>query len=295
MNKLLLLTFLDVLETRNFNRTADRLNITQSSVSARIRQLEAELGVRLFERGRGGADPTPAGRRFEPQCQSLLTMWGQAIKDAAIGGNYDGALRISVQYSLIRSLLIGWAQDLRRAMPSVVLQLEVDYSAQIMRDLSAGNIDLGIVYSPKYLPDLSIENIGAEEYVMISTRTTLLGEVKPENYIRVGYTPGFEKQHDARLPHLSHPPLMAGCEDLAVELLTMFGGSTYVARFVADAMINQHSGIMLVADAPLIAQPVFSVVHFRKRNALNVQQALRLLNKRPFPLDQLAKPINGGT
>ncbi len=206
MNKLLLLTFLDVLETRNFNRTADRLNITQSSVSGRIRQLEAELGVRLFERGRGGADPTPAGRRFEPQCRSLLTMWGQAVKDAAIGGNYDGALRISVQYSLIRSLLIGWSQDLRRAMPSLVLQLEVDYSAQIMRDLSAGNIDLGIVYSPQYLPDLSIENIGAEEYVMISTRTTLMEEVKPEEYIRVGYTPGFEKQHDARLPHLSHPP-----------------------------------------------------------------------------------------
>ena len=87
---------------------------------------------------------------------------------------------------------------------------------------------------------------------------------------------------------------MAGCEDLAVELLTMFGGSTYVARFVADAMINQRSGIMLVADAPPISQPVFSVVHFRKRNAPNVQQALRLLNRRPFPLNPSTTPITEG-
>lgn len=294
MNAQLLLTFLDVLETRNFNRTSERLNITQSSVSARIRQLEHELGARLFERGRGGADPTPAGRRFEAQCQSILAIWGQAIQDAAIGANYEGALRISVQHSLFRSLLVPWAKDLRFTMPSAILHFELDYSIQILRDISAGSIDLGIVYAPQYLPDLSVENIGAERYVMISTRTSRLDDVRPDEYIRAGYTLGFDKQHDALLPHLTRPPLSAGCEDLAVGLLTLFGGSVYVARFVAEAIIEDRSDIMLVKDAPPIFQPIFSVVHFRKRNVPNVQRALSLLKTKTRLADQSEMPIKDG-
>ncbi|PSQ93868.1 MAG: hypothetical protein BRD57_01310, partial [Proteobacteria bacterium SW_6_67_9] len=47
-------TFLDLLETRNFHDTAANLEVTQSTVSARIRALEQALGARLFVRGRGG-------------------------------------------------------------------------------------------------------------------------------------------------------------------------------------------------------------------------------------------------
>ena len=47
-------TFLDLCETRSFNRTADRLNLNQSTVSARINTLEAVLGKRLFTRSRAG-------------------------------------------------------------------------------------------------------------------------------------------------------------------------------------------------------------------------------------------------
>lgn len=279
MHRQLLLTFLDVLETRNFHRTADRLNISQSSVSARIRQLETELGARLFERGRGGADPTPAGRRFEAQCRSLLAMWGQAVNDAVVSTRYDSALRISVQFSLLRSLLTSWTRDLRQAIPNVALHLELDYSVQIMRDIGAGTIDLGVVYAPHFLPDLVVENVGAEEYVMVSTITDRLNGVRPEHYIRAAYTLGLEKQHDASLPHLTHPPLVAGCEDLAVELLNVFGGSTYVIRSHAEALIGKGSGVRIVEDAPPMVQPIYSVVHFRRRNAAKLQQALRLLRK----------------
>jgi DNA-binding transcriptional LysR family regulator len=161
MHRHLLVTFLDVLETRNFHRTADRLDIIQSSVGARIRQLEAELGARLVERGRGGAEPTPAGRRFEAQCRALLAMWGQAINDAVASTTYESVLRISVQVSLLRPLRSTWTRDIRSALPGVALHLELDYSLQIMRDIAAGNIDVGIVYAPQYLPDLVVELMGA--------------------------------------------------------------------------------------------------------------------------------------
>ena len=57
----LLDTFLDLAETRSFHRTAEKLGITQSTVSARISALEEAVGSRLFDRSRAGTDLTPEG------------------------------------------------------------------------------------------------------------------------------------------------------------------------------------------------------------------------------------------
>jgi len=57
-------TFLEIVETRNFARAAERLHVTQTAVSARVRALEDLLGRRLFVRNKAGATLTPAGERF---------------------------------------------------------------------------------------------------------------------------------------------------------------------------------------------------------------------------------------
>ena len=104
-------TFLDLFESRNFNRTADRLDLTQSSVSGRIKALEAAVGAQLFERGRTGAAPTPAGFRFEPHARLLMATWEQARRDAGAGPNRDRLLRLAGQISLKRSVLVEWALE----------------------------------------------------------------------------------------------------------------------------------------------------------------------------------------
>ena len=58
-------TFLAIVGTRSFVRAADQLNVSQTTVSARIRTLEDELGRQLFVRNRNGAHLTPAGREAQ--------------------------------------------------------------------------------------------------------------------------------------------------------------------------------------------------------------------------------------
>ena len=58
-------TFLEIIHTGSFLGAADRLHVTQTTVSARIRTLEDDLGRRLFVRNRTGAQLTPAGREFQ--------------------------------------------------------------------------------------------------------------------------------------------------------------------------------------------------------------------------------------
>jgi len=65
-------TFLAVAANGSFLEAAGRLHVTQSTVSARIQNLESDLGTRLFVRNRSGATLTPSGRRFLRHAQSLV-------------------------------------------------------------------------------------------------------------------------------------------------------------------------------------------------------------------------------
>jgi len=277
MNRQFLLTFLDVMETRNFNRTADRLNITQSTVSARIKDLEEELNARLFERGRGGAEPTPAGFRFQTHCRSVLALWTQACREVGQSAANGSELNISGQLSLVSSYLLEWAEIMRRSNPELSLYFEANFSVQIQRDVLAGKTDLGLIFAPQHQPDLQIAEIGSEAYVMLSTQASQLGRVDPRSYIKVLYTPHFERYHDERLPHLARPPLSAGSDDLAIEFLKRFGGSLYLPRFAVETVRASLPDLTLVEDAPVIPQPIYSVVHIRRSHDVLIAHALRAL------------------
>ena len=231
MNRLLLLTYLDVLETRNFNRTAERLNITQSTVSSRIRQLEEDLDTRLFERGRGGAEPTAAGRRFEPHCRSLLTSWSLAKRELSGSGRNRPQLRVSVQLNLVRSLLRDWSEAMRQEVPRIELYLEANFSEQIQRDVLTGETDIGIVFAPRQIPDMHLTEFGLEHYVMVSTDCETMADLDWSRYYRVAYTSYFDRQHSELFAGQSFAPTTLSSDDLALGFLRAYGGRPMCPRW----------------------------------------------------------------
>ncbi|WP_315923314.1 LysR family transcriptional regulator [Mesorhizobium sp. SP-1A] len=277
MNTALLLTFLDVMETGNFKRTAERMNIMQSTVSARIRQLEETLETRLFERGRGGAEPTLAGRRFEGHCRAFLTLWGHARRDVLAGASArKRRLHISCQYSLVRAYLIDWIDKLR-SDKDLDLHVEINFSSQIQRDILSGETDVGIMFAPQLTPDIQIADLGAAEFVMVSTDHDSLAQVDMNRYIKVAYTSAFERALDEVLPDLAFPGMVIGSDDLAIELLRRYGGTLYLPRFAVASAQTKVPKLRIIEDAPIIPQPVFSAVHLRRRRDPLVVWALKLL------------------
>lgn len=79
----LLATFLEVNRTRHFGRAAENLFLTQAAVSARIRQLEDNLGVQLFIRARNNIQLTPHGQRLISHAETMLSAWRAAREDVA--------------------------------------------------------------------------------------------------------------------------------------------------------------------------------------------------------------------
>jgi len=71
-------TFIDIVRTGSFIATAERLHITQTTVTARVHNLEAQLGCRLFVRNRAGARLTEQGERFMRYASQLVQTWDAA-------------------------------------------------------------------------------------------------------------------------------------------------------------------------------------------------------------------------
>jgi DNA-binding transcriptional LysR family regulator len=279
MNLDLLDTFFDLLETRNFNRTAERLGTTQSTVSMRVRALETAVGAKLFQRGRAGATPTASGTRFEQHARALKAAWNYARNDVGTLDSFDGMLRISAQFSLMRTLLLDWAEVLYTARDRVALHIEADYSAQIVSDLAAGTVDIGVLFAPKFQPDLRIEEIGTERFVMVSTETTRLAQVRQERYIHTGYTSYFDRRHAEVLPQLARPSMIVGYEELGVAFLERFGGTTYLPTHLFTQKTQAGLEISLVADAPEILQPVYVATQIRRSHEALIKHALQALKE----------------
>jgi len=269
-------TFLDLCDTRSFNRTAERLGVTQSTISGRVRALEAALDCRLLERSRAGTDLTTEGLRFEPHARALRLAWRDGMQDARGAGSAARSARIGIQHDLLGDSVADWVTVLQQAMPQTALYVEADYSAQMCADVASGASDLAIFYTPKPNPDLHFETIGEIAYVMVSTEAEDIADVRADTYILAHFAPAFSATHAALLPSLSVGAVSSGQNAVVRGLLTAFGGSTYVLR--QTALELARAGLaQRVQGAPVIAQPVYACVHLRNRHRGPYRQALKAL------------------
>jgi DNA-binding transcriptional LysR family regulator len=281
-------TFLDLCETRSFNRSAERLGVTQSTISGRIRALEATLTRPLFRRSRAGTELTTEGLRFEPHARALRRSWTEALnatRDAGAGGV---TLRIGIQHDLVGDHFADLIRDFRRLLPDAAFLFEADYSAQMCSDLVAGVQDIALLYSPRTHPDLYFETVGEIWYDMVSTEVESIGDVRQERYILGNYSPAFAATHSALHPHLGAATLSIGQNAAMAGLIRSLGGSAYVLREAAHGMVERGEA-RAVADAAAIAQTVFAGLHLRQRHRTTHRRLLHHLRGHFGTVPQRAK------
>ncbi len=267
-------TFLDLAETGSFHRSAERLGLTQSTVSARIAGLEASLGAQLFTRGRAGARLTTEGLKFAPHARALTHALAEARRAVRPTGEAAASLRIGIQNDLAGSRLGPWVQGFQTAIPDCAFYIEPDYSAQMCRDLVAGGLDFAVLYSPHADPDLHFTTIGELRFRMVAPAPLRLPGVHARSYIRAHYSTAFGTAHAAALPHLAEAPLAAGQESAVAALFATLGGAAYLLDDTARAL-----GAHPVEGAPVLTQPVFAATHLRHRTSPLHRALLRVVQR----------------
>lgn len=261
-------TFLDLCETRSFNRSAERLGVTQSTVSGRVGALERVLGVRLFRRSRAGTELTTEGLRFEPHARALRHAWTEARAAARGADGQAMAIRLGLQNDLAMGDPGRWVQVLGALLPQAGLYIEADYSAQMCRDVQGGLLDLALLFTPHPSPDLHFESLGELNYRMIAPLDSgleALAGITPDRYVMANLSPAFARSHDALLPHLSAPPLAAGQSATVQGLIMTQGVAGYQEERVAARLVEEGRA-RLIVGAPVLTQPIYAALHYRNRH-----------------------------
>ncbi|WP_430333809.1 LysR family transcriptional regulator [Rhodococcus sp. ACT016] len=159
--------FVAVAEEANFTRAAARVHISQSGISAQIRQLENELGAPLFDRSNRIATLTAAGEAALPHARAALTAAG-TVRESVDDVNQlvRGRLAVGMVTACTVTPLFDALSACRRTHPGVVIDLVEDNSDRLVDRVRAGSLDLALVGVAEQPPaDLASLTIVSEHLV----------------------------------------------------------------------------------------------------------------------------------
>ena len=140
-----------VAETGQVGLAAAQQNVSQPSLSAQLAEVEADLGVTLFQRGRSGAKITPIGEEIVRRARQILHEF-QDLRAVAQGdGIFQGRLRLGVLPSIGPYLLPGVVQRLHKEHPSFRLIVREENTSDLDEGLRSGRLDM-IISTPEDHP-----------------------------------------------------------------------------------------------------------------------------------------------
>ena len=182
----LLKAFLEVHRSRHFGNAAKNLFISQSAVSARIKQLEVELGIRLFTRDRNNIELTSAGEKFLFYAENILNTWNRARQDIAIPEGVDTLLSVAALPSIWDIFLEDWLVWVHKSNTNAALQADVMRTDSLIRTLLDGTVDLGFVFDPPKTPQLLVKELVPIPLIMVSSVDAIgVDEAVSSNYVFV--------------------------------------------------------------------------------------------------------------
>ena len=271
-------TFLEVVRTGSFMAAAERLHVTQTAVTARIRNLEGQLGCRLFVRNRAGARLTPDGERFVNHASQLVRTWEAARRELPLPRDAATLLTLGAETSLWNPLLLNWVSVLRRQHPAVAVRAEVGERRTLHEKLEQGTVDAALVHQPDYWPGMQVEELVEEKLILVRSRRGA------EPYVYVDWGEHFCRQHDAAFPGLACTAMSTDLGPLALQLLLQQGGSGYFRTRVAQPYLDQ--GLLeREASAPEFSYPVY-LVFSRERASDMLRTAFGILREAAAELDR---------
>lgn len=175
-------TFLAVCRFGSIKRAAERLNLTQPAVTARIKSLEETLGVALFERMPTGMRLTKRGDllvHYAEQFQHLSDLVDENVGDVA---GTDRHLRLGVSETIAQSWLPDFVAALHEAYPRLKIEISVDISVNLRAQLLDREVDLAILLGP--VSEYTVDNVELPDFELTWFRAAGPDPADPVDFAR---------------------------------------------------------------------------------------------------------------
>lgn len=162
-------TFCEIVDTLNFTKASERLNLTQSAVSHQIKALEAELGVKLFVRGKRGVKLTDAGRAAAGSARKILDE-AEAMRQQVAGREHAlvGTVRVAAATQALVYLFAPLFEDFMDSHERIELVFRTTANTeQTIDDILDGVADVGFASMAVYSPALHVSELFTDELVLV--------------------------------------------------------------------------------------------------------------------------------
>ena len=250
-------TFLEIVDCGNFVRAAERLHVTQTTVSVRVQTLEGLLSRKLFVRNKSGATLTPAGEQFLRYAPLMIQVWERARQQVAVPPGLRAVVAVGAELSLWSPFLLDWLVWMRRATPQLALRTQVGLAEGLMNQVSEGILDIAVLYAPQHRAGLKVELLMKEKLILVTTAKGKK-EARGGDYVFVDWGADFAAHHNLTFPERSNPGTYVGLGPLGLQYILRVGGSGYF-RAHAVAPYLRSRRLRLVRGAPEFLYPAYAV------------------------------------
>ena len=267
-------TFQTVVDRSSYQRAAEALGYTQSTVTVHIQQLEEELGLPLFQRTGRRMVLTQTGERFLPQVRELLLAADRLAQIGQEGREPSGVLRVDMAETLLCYQVQPVIQKFRRLAPQVRLVIRSRNCLDIAENVRSGACDLGVGYDMDWSRDvLEVEPMGAYEVILLAAPQfahrdfTTPGQRKPVSLVTDEPDSIFRRRLEDYLRERDIT-LDATLELWSIETIKRCVmsdlGFTYLPRFAAREELGR--GLLLELEAPVsgVRFPALCARHKRR-------------------------------
>lgn len=256
MNLSELRTFLTIIETGSLVRASEALNVTQSTVTARLKALEDELGQRLMHRQKSGIILTAAGSRLQGYASTISDLWQQARHETALPDGMQSICNLACHPDLWPDFGENLFAHIRDTKPSVALSIWTGGQYDLARWLDQGLVDVALTYWPSTRAKFLTESLIQDRLIQVSTDPTQF-EATQSGYVFVESGDNFSRAHAEAFPNTDAARLSFGTATLGREYILRHGGAAYLPARIAQPNIG--SELQEIANAPQFTRQIYAV------------------------------------
>ncbi|MGD9942585.1 MAG: LysR family transcriptional regulator [Burkholderiaceae bacterium] len=267
-----------VAELRSFSLAAERMRLTQPTLSAVVRNLERAIGERVFDRNTRSLALTPVGRELVGLARRVLGEFDRAIHELdEYIGTRRGRVRLAAMPQVYGSLLMPAIRRFRAGHREIELDFVDGTTEETLRRLLAGQVDIAVATEFDRLPDLDYVRIGEQELGVLTLKDSALGRQRQIRWARfLGETSISFKGYGSMSRYRGAQLEQAGLSFTAThQIETMVAGVGLVKAGVGHLLISRLGAAALASQtlvwrplvAPAIRRPISMMT--RAGNALS--------------------------
>lgn len=259
MNMTSLETFLAIVETGSLVRASQKLHVTQSTITARLRTLEDELGQTLLNRQKSGTTLTPAGTKLLRYARIMTGLWRQATYETNLPAGLESVCNFGCDRELWHFLGRSFFNGVIEGRPDIAVSAQQGNARDLEEWLAAGLVDVILTYESVARGSQTAHALPPEELALYSNRPGTPMRADPM-YVFVDHGDDYRRQHDEIYHDAGIARLSFNSSWWALQHMLDQGGSAYLPRALARPHIAAER-LWPVEGAPVFIRKKYFIVN----------------------------------